>query len=63
MLMIASLKKHTIEADKNTECINLRFPFPKFHLVSCFAFSMQFTARAYVQGAKLKKLLIDWNEY
>ena len=38
----------SIEAHRNTECIDLRFHFPKFRLVRCFTLS----AQVYVQGAK-----------
>ena len=53
-------RTYYIEADQNTECINLFFQFPKFRLVRCF--TLCFTTQVYPQGAKWKKLLIDWNE-
>ena len=52
-------KRTYIEAHRNTECINLFFQFPKFRLVRFLHFVLLHT---YAQGAKWKKLLIDWNE-
>ena len=53
-------KRTYIEAHRNTECINLFFQFPKFRLVRFLHFVLLHT---YAQGAKWKKLLIDWIEY
>ena len=49
-------KSTSIEAQRNNECIDLCFQFPKYHPVRCF--KPFFTTQAYVQGGEWKKLIL-----
>ena len=38
-----SIESTSIEAHRNTECINLSFQFPEYRLVRCFTLSFCYT--------------------